>query len=96
MGKLNVHHHNPRRRGAASAAVTRKDFTDRLGLPADATDEQVMAAIDTGTKPPAKAPAKAASTGKQPADDLYRKVYGSDEAAPIATADEALYERVMR
>ena len=63
------------RAGAQSSKVTRKDFTDRLGLPADATNDQVLAAVDAVKKP--KAPTRTLAQRRQAADDaLYASIYG--------------------
>lgn len=49
-----------------SSGVTRKDFTDRLGLPETATNEEVLAAVD------------AVVARQRAADDkaLYESIYG--------------------
>lgn len=67
-------------RAAARAGVTRKDFTDRLGLPADATNAQVLAAADR---------ALAARPSPSPEDRLYEAAWGTagpEDDRPAARA----------
>jgi hypothetical protein len=83
----------------ATKRVTRKDFTDRLGLPSDATNDQFFAALDARL---AKAPARP----RQTADDAaYSAVYGLGDgtaerypaasAAATAAYEDALWQAVM-
>lgn len=70
------------------AQVTRKDFTDRLGLPADATNDQILAAVDTAKRGADERRAAAAE------DALYRQAWpssGQDAAPSLSSAEEALY-----
>lgn len=70
-----------------ATTVSRQDVTDRLGLPADATDDEVLAAFDEKTTagvahrawgasdalPDTDAPA-----AKMTADELYAAAWGAD------------------
>lgn len=62
--------------------VPRKDFTDRLGLPADATNAQVLAAVDAVVAP----------RQESPAASLAEKAWGK-VAAPASAAQNALYRK---
>lgn len=59
--------HSPR------AGITRKDFTDPLGLPGDATDAQILTAIDDKL---AARDARTASEHSARQSDLYKKAWG--------------------
>lgn len=79
------------RTARATSPVTRKDFTDRLGLPEDATNTQFMAALDARL---AGRPASAQSDE----DALYARVTGhTTEAAPspVNMSDDALWGRLF-
>ncbi|MDU0325296.1 hypothetical protein RWH43_00870 [Microbacterium sp. KSW2-21] len=77
-------------RGASS--VTRKDFTDRLGLPEDATNAQFMAALD------ARLTGRPAAAAESAEDALYARVTGQATAptpAPVNMTDDALWGRLF-
>lgn len=76
---------------AAAAPVTRKDFTDRLGLPETATNAEVLDAVD-------KAAAKrGASRPASEEDALYALAFGGSDAQTARSqpsgqsADDELY-----
>lgn len=69
----------------------RKHFTDRLGLPANATNAQVYAAIDA-----VKAATPTAAV--EPEDAVYASIFGAakpDTAKPQATPEDALYASIF-
>lgn len=81
-----AHHRGTFPNSRAQARVTRKDFTDRLGLPADASNADVFAALDAKLAGP---------TPTATADDqLYEAMYGAPGPAP-ATADDELYRKMF-
>jgi len=90
-------------RAVAQAAVPRKAFTDRLGLPADASNAEVLAAVDKVTaaraarQPAARNTAPARTSPANPEDALYARLYpqasAHQQAAPT-TAEDALYARL--
>lgn len=62
-------------RVAAPVAITREDFTDRLGLPATASNSEVLATLDT--KLAAKrATAKDTSQATSEDEALYQAAFG--------------------
>lgn len=70
-----------------STAVSRKDVTDRLGLTADATDAEVLAAFDAKTTAGVAhrawgasdaLPDTAAPSAQMTADELYAAAWGDD------------------
>ncbi len=69
----------------AAAKVSRKDFTDRLGLPEDASNDEVLAAIDAVK---ARNAATAAVPASSPEDAVYDRVFGEAPQAPVPTAEE--------
>ncbi|MFN3948662.1 hypothetical protein [Microbacterium sp.] len=89
-------HHHPRQlfphqmrasltrppRSESPARVPRQAFTDRLGLPADATNDQVLAAVDKVVAPSRVAPAPT----------LADKAWGTPAAA-LPAAQSALYRK---
>jgi hypothetical protein len=85
-------HRHAARSAPRAAVVTRKDFTDRLGLPANATNDQVLAAVDA-----VKAPPKPAAAPQVTAEDaLYAAAFGDQASADDApTADDALYRAIF-
>lgn len=76
---------------SSHAQVTRKDFTDRLGLPADATDEQVLAGVDAvaARERAQAASAGAAGTSREPGSELYEAAWGGTDARPAAAQASA-------
>lgn len=85
--------------------VTRKSFTDRLGLPADASNVQVFAAIDATLA--AKATLRAvdrrtpAGQAHDAEDALYASIFGAPAASPPAAPgvtsrsdDDTLYAAI--
>ena len=66
------------------ASEGREAFTDRLGLPPTATDDEFLAALDTKLARRRSAPAPT------PEDVLYESIFGSANAAP-SSAEDALY-----
>jgi hypothetical protein len=78
----------PAPRAGSTPPVTRKSFTDRLGLPEDATNAQVLAAFDAAVKP------KLAAVRALTDDQFYLAVLG-DGSTPKRpeprTAEDALY-----
>lgn len=76
----------------ATSRITRKDFTDRLGLPEDATNAQFLAALDE------RLAARQTAAAPSPEDALYARVTGqaSNPHAPSAdAADDALWARLF-
>lgn len=71
-----------------SASVTRTDFTDRLGLPASASDAEVLGAVDRVV---ARQTARAGATPTLE-ETLYQMAY-SDRQTPtvLSPQDQALY-----
>lgn len=71
------------------APVDRTAFTDRLGIPATATDTEFLAAVDA--KLAASAPVPIAS----PNEAIYARVYGgrpsSQPPTPVDMSDDDLY-----
>lgn len=66
------------------SSTGREAFTDRLGLPPTATDDEFLAALDTKLAQRVVAPAPT------PEDVLYDSMFGSAKATP-ASAEDALY-----
>lgn len=80
---------------APRAGVIRKDFTDRLGLPADATNAQVFAAIDAVKQ--AKHSATPSTATLSAEDALYALAFGAAEqptSSAALDAADALYKAV--
>ncbi|WP_127818238.1 hypothetical protein [Microbacterium sp. CPCC 204701] len=81
--------------------VTRRNFTERLGLPANASDAQVLAAADAqlGRRKASPTPLFAQRAAE---DALYELAFGAEEgrtattsgaeATAVQLADDALYE----
>ncbi|MEV8272685.1 hypothetical protein [Microbacterium sp. NPDC077184] len=80
----------------ARRKVTRQDFTDRLGLPANASNDEVLAAVDARlTK---ASPTPAASPARSYEDELWDRINGRGEPAapqPVDMSDDALWGRVF-
>ena len=66
------------------ASEGREAFTDRLGLPPTATDDEFLAALDTRLAQRRPAPALT------PEDVLYESIFGSTKAAP-SSSEDAVY-----
>jgi hypothetical protein len=79
------------RRSEPSAPSGRQAFTDRLGLPATATDAEFFAALDAqlAQRRPAAAPSPSAE------EQLYARFTGRASAppAPISMSDDAVMDR---
>lgn len=70
--------------------VTRKDFTDRLGLPSDASEAQILAAI------PARRSNGAVGASSSSNDDaLYARLWGGAASGSLAPAEDAIYSKVF-
>ncbi|MBP2419666.1 hypothetical protein [Microbacterium imperiale] len=78
---------------AGARRVTRKDFTDRLGLPESASNAQFLAALD------ARLGRSAQSAPSPSADEqLYARVTGralDREGAAPALSEESLWDRLF-
>lgn len=78
-------------RAAAPAPrkVTRKDFTDRLGIPENCTQAELDAALDRIKPRAQKTAAAGAPTAARPANDvdaLYALAWGTEEPTSTTTA----------
>lgn len=85
----------PGLRPAPRASVSRKSVTDKLGLPATATDAETLAAID------AKLAANAQRTTADPEGSLFARVYGASPARnvelahAIASTEDKIFDSVF-